>query len=316
MAQVSTWRTMLYANDRLLKRLEEEMLREHNLELSWYEVLLHVAEAGGQIGQRALVTRMLMGQSGLSRILTRMEAAQLVRRTAVEADRRNLRVELTEIGRERLRRAVPTHIGGIKRWFGDQLTARQAEAIRAGLGKVLQGLSEEDKAPSPGSPGVPAEVAGGPATPWMVSDPVAVTDTLAVRDALEPLVVADAVHFATTSDIAELRERVTSMAQRTNAPREFFRAVRDLQRRMADISPNLTLRRAYTALLDALDQATDAELPDRVRDLPEGRLRVHACLVEAIAERDEAAAAGIIAQSRAVTSPESRLGAIQTSEAG
>jgi DNA-binding MarR family transcriptional regulator len=307
---------MLYANDRLLKRLEEEMLREHNLELSWYEVLLHVTEAGGRIGQQALAARTLMGQSGLSRILTRMEAAQLVRRTTVETDRRNLCVELTEIGRERLRRAAPTHIGGIGRWFGDRLTARQAEAIRAGLGKVLQGLSEEDEASSPRSPGASSEVAGVPATSWMVSEPVAVTDTLAVRDALEPLVVADAVQFATTSDIAELRARVTAMAQRINSPQEFSRAVRDLQRRMADISPNLTLRRAYTAMLDALDQAADAEVLGRVSDSPDERLRAHACLVEAIAERDKGAAAGIVAQSRAVNDSESQPGAMQTSEAG
>src|ERR1700761_4239523 len=109
---------MLYANDRLLKRLEEEMLREHNLELSWYEVLLHVAEAGGRIGQQALAARTLMGQSGLSRILTRMEAAQLVRRTTVETDRRNLCVELTEIGRERLRRAGAPPSPGRRRGGG------------------------------------------------------------------------------------------------------------------------------------------------------------------------------------------------------
>src|SRR5229473_7278038 len=92
---VAAWRAMLYANDRLLKRLAEEMLREHDLELSWYEVLMHLAEAGGPINQRDLHQRTLMGQSGLSRVLAKMSEEGLVRRVTLAEDRRNLSVELT-----------------------------------------------------------------------------------------------------------------------------------------------------------------------------------------------------------------------------
>jgi DNA-binding MarR family transcriptional regulator len=277
---------MLYAHDRLLARLEEEMLREHDLELSWYEVLLHVAEADGSISQRDLLSRLLIGQSGLSRVLTRMEAAGLVRRSAVETDRRNLCVQLTDAGCERLRRAAPTHIAGIKRWFADRLTARQAEAIRVGLSRVLEGLSEEG-----GTPLVP--VATGQLPPWIAQSPVSVTGTLAVRDALTPLVVADAVRSATASDIAELRRVVSAMAQRISTPREFFQAARDLQRRVAAITPNLALRSAYDSLLDALDQAAGDVVPESVSASMGERLRLDTCLVEAIAHRDGDTAAEV-----------------------
>jgi DNA-binding MarR family transcriptional regulator len=280
---------MLYANDRLLARLEEEMLREHSLELSWYEVLLHVTEADGRISQRDLLSRLLIGQSGLSRILTRMEAAHLVRRSAVEADKRNLWVELTDAGRERLRLAAPTHIAGIRRWFADRLTARQLEAIRAGLSRVLEGLSEEDE-----NPAELVQTATDRLTPWTPQGPVSVTDTIAVRDALAALVVADAARSATASDIADLRNGVSAMAQRIGTPREFFQAARDLQRRVAVITPNLTLRSAYASLLDTLDQAAGAVIPESVSASIGERLRLDTCLVEAIAHRDGATAAEVV----------------------
>lgn len=280
---------MLYANDRLLARLEEEMLREHNLELSWYEVLLHVTEADGHISQRDLLSRLLIGQSGLSRILTRMEAAHLVRRSAVEADRRNLWVELTDAGREQLRRAAPTHIAGIKRWFADRLTARQLEGIRVGLTRVLEGLSEEGE-----SPAELVRTAADQPPPWTPQGPVSVTDTIAVRDALAALVVADAARSATASDITDLRNGVSAMAQRIGTPREFFQAARDLQRRVAVITPNQTLRSAYASLLDTLDQAVGAAIPESVTASMGERLRLDTCLVEAIAHRDGATAAEVV----------------------
>jgi DNA-binding GntR family transcriptional regulator/DNA-binding MarR family transcriptional regulator len=299
MARVGAWRAMLYANDLLLKRLEEEMLREHGLELSWYEVMLHLAEAGGQATQRALLERMLMGQSGLSRILTRMEAAQLVERVTVESDRRNLLVALTRLGRERLRRAAPTHIAGIKRWFGDRLTARQADAIKTGLEKVLRGLTSEDDTASESL----AEVAIGQSILSLSSDAVSVADSLVVRDTLEPLVITDAARYATTQDVGELRELLGAMARQTDSPVAFLQADWQLHRRIAQITPNQVLEQVYTALLGTLEQHVESIVPST--QLPEylqQRLRLHAALVDAIADHD-AETAGDLARQHRLTPP-------------
>lgn len=278
---------MLYANDRLLKRLGEELLREHGLEMSWYEVLLHVSEAGGQITQRGLLERTLMGQSGLSRILTRMEAEHLIERIPVESDRRTLLVALTRLGRERLRRAAPTHIAGIKRWFGDRLTTRQAEAMKAGLEKVLRGLEgDEEQAPAP-----LAEVAIGQSILSLSSDAVSVADAIVARDALEPLIIADAVRYATARDVAELRELVISMARRADSPVQFLQADWQLHRRIAAITPNQVLKQIDNALVGTLEQNVEAILPST--SLPtylQQRLRLHAEMVEAIAAADAEAA--------------------------
>jgi DNA-binding MarR family transcriptional regulator len=295
LARVSTWRTMLYAHDRLFKRLGEEMLHERDLEISWYEVLLHLSEAGGQITQRDLLERTLMGQSGLSRILSRMEAEHLVERASVEGDRRILLVTLTRRGRERLRRAAPTHIGGIKRWFGDRLTARQAEAMKAGLDKVLRGLEDDEQPP----PGPLSAVAIGQSMVSLSSDAVSVTDTILVRDALEPLVLTDAVRYATARDVGELRELVTTMVRRINSPVEFLRADWQLHRRIAEISPNQALQQVYSMLVSTLEQNVEEIVPST--DLPthvQERLRLHAELVEAIAAGDAEAVSDIARQRR------------------
>jgi DNA-binding MarR family transcriptional regulator len=295
MARVGAWRAMLYANDRLLKRLEEEMLREHGLELSWYEVMLHLAEAGGQTTQRALLERALMGQSGLSRILTRMEAAQLVERVTVESDRRNLLVALTRLGRERLRRAAPTHIGGIKRWFGDRLTARQADAIKAGLEKVQRGMVDEDNTASEPL----AEVASGQSMISLAGDAVSVADSLVVRDALEPLVIADAARYATTQDIGELRELLSAMVRQSDSPVAVLQAGWQLHRRIAKVTPNQILEQVYIALLGTLEQHVGSIIPStQVPEYLQQRVRLYAGLVEAIADHDAKAADDLAHQHR------------------
>jgi DNA-binding MarR family transcriptional regulator len=294
LARVRTWRVMLYAHDRLFKRLGEEMLNEHGLELSWYDVMLHLAEADGPLPQRALVERTLTGQSGLSRILARMEVEGLIERVAVESDRRTLLVRLTQLGRERLRRAARTHIAGIKRWFGDRLTARQAEAMRAGLEKVLRGLDGDDPVPGPLT-----EVAIGQSMLSLSTDAVSVADAIVVRDALEPLLVADAVRYATARDIAELRQLVTVMARTMDDPVRFLQADWQLHRRIAAITQNEVLAQVYTQLVATLEQNVEHIVPDE--SLPtyvQQRLRLHADLVEAIAEADADAAAELVGEHR------------------
>jgi DNA-binding MarR family transcriptional regulator len=281
---VAAWRAMLYANDRLLKRLAEEMLREQGLELSWYEVLMHLAEARGAITQRELVELTLMGQSGLSRVLAKLEAVGFVRRVAVESDRRNLSVELTDRGRERLRRAAPLHLQGIKRWFADPMTARQVDAIRAGLERVLHNLAEDSRAPR----SEPEPVAIGPQLLSLSADGV--------------LMLADAVRYARPDDVGELRRLLSAMTRRLDSPVDFLRADWALHRRIAQISPNEVLRRVYLSLVTTLEDNVDAIVPDKSHpDYLQRRLRLHADIVEAIADSDAQAVAELAGQHRLTT---------------
>jgi DNA-binding MarR family transcriptional regulator len=297
---VAAWRAMLYANDRLLKRLAEEMLRDQGLDLSWYEVLMHLGEARRAITQRELVELTLMGQSGLSRVLAKIEAAGLIRRVAVETDRRNLSVELTDRGRERLRRASPLHLQGIKRWFADPMTARQVDSIRVGLERVLHNLADDGHDPRP----EPELVAIGPHQLSLSTDAVVTADAIVVRDALEPVMLTDAVRYARPEDVGELRRLLSAMTRRLDSPVEFLRADWALHRRIAQISPNEVLRRVYLSLVATLEDNVDTIVPDKTHPgYLQRRLRLHADIVEAIAESDAAAIADLVELHRLTAAP-------------
>jgi DNA-binding MarR family transcriptional regulator len=298
-ARVEAWRAMLYANDRLLQRLSQDLMDQHNLEMSWYEVMLHVAETGGTINQRALLARALLGQSGLSRVLTKMEGAGLIRRSATDTDRRTLDIELTPLGRERLRRAAPTHIAGIKRWFGDQLTARQADAIRAGLRKVVRGLDSDVPLGLHGKDEQGEPVADVQLITSTVAEPISVSDTLVVSDALEPLIIADAVRYATASDVGELRRFLNVMAAEIDAPVEFLKADWSMHRRMCAISPNDALQSAYLKLLATLERNVEDVVLYQGRDeYLRNRLQLHARLLTSIDDGDQERAAALMEEHR------------------
>jgi DNA-binding MarR family transcriptional regulator len=281
-SDVLAWRSMLYTNFYVLRRLSEEMLAEQNLELSWYEVLLHVSEANGPITQRDLQERVMLGQSGLSRVLTRMESADLIRRCALENDRRSLSVELTQIGRERLSRAARVHLAGIKRWFGDQLTTKESATISASLQKVLNNL---DATESPTSSSAPSPVLDLPTA----SQSLPSLDALAVMERLEPLILSEAATYATSADVTVLRQRLSDLARHLNSASIFAEADWTLRLRIADISPNETLCQVYKSLARIVAADPDSTLDQADLNSRAKLLGRRTDIVDAIGNSDQQA---------------------------
>ncbi|MFV2175910.1 FadR/GntR family transcriptional regulator [Actinomadura sp. LOL_016] len=120
---------------------------------------------------------------------------------------------------------------------------------------------------------------------------VSVADSLAVRNALEPHVIASAARHRTDADVAELRVLVRRMAESAD-PIGYLRANWALHRRIAEISPNMILRQIYLSLLDFAEEHVDSVDPVNGSDLPSpGAIEVHTTLIEAIASGDPAATA-------------------------
>jgi DNA-binding MarR family transcriptional regulator len=64
-AQLGAWRVFLRAHSQITRRLEHELLSEHDLPLASYEVLLHLAEApAGMLRMTDLADRVLLSRSG------------------------------------------------------------------------------------------------------------------------------------------------------------------------------------------------------------------------------------------------------------
>jgi len=118
-------------------------------------------------------------------------------------------------------------------------------------------------------------------------DATSVADAVRIRDALEPLLVEDAVRHRSASDVEALRQGLERMRAAADAVdgNEFLRANWALHARMAAISPSVMLRSFYLSLLEMIESHTlsvrsvdEAPLPEYLNK----RYQLHADLVSAI----------------------------------
>lgn len=130
-------------------------------------------------------------------------------------------------------------------------------------------------------------------------DATSVADAVRLRDALDPLLVRDALRHAAAGDIAAMRAELVHMraaAERLDGI-AFVRANWALHARIADVTPNALLRTFYTSLLDVIETHTLSVLPDDEHPLPDfirSRYELHAVLVDSIDAREHTRAMELI----------------------
>ncbi|MGW3862747.1 FadR/GntR family transcriptional regulator [Streptomyces sp. NPDC005047] len=118
-----------------------------------------------------------------------------------------------------------------------------------------------------------------------------VADAVRIRDALDPLLIEDALWHASPADIAGLRRHITAMEHAVDAadPVAFVHANWRLHAAIAAISPNALLSSLYTHLLDLIESHTLTVLPTSEQPLGEyiaHRHELHRDLVGALDRRD------------------------------
>jgi DNA-binding MarR family transcriptional regulator len=87
--------------------------------------LLHAIRSNPGVGVRELAQREGISAAGMSTALTRLEAADLVRRTRGQVDRRRVGLELTEAGLRVLRSARSRRTA----WLAARLTLLSADEL-------------------------------------------------------------------------------------------------------------------------------------------------------------------------------------------
>lgn len=136
-----------------------------------------------------------------------------------------------------------------------------------------------------------------------------VAEAVRIRNALDPLLIEDALWHASPADIADLREPLADMAAAAalEEPTAFVHANWCLHARIAAISPHAVLRSLYVNLLEQIESHTLAVLPDGQRPLPEylrERHVLHEALVDALDDRDRDRALDVIAHHNTGSLPE------------
>ena len=140
-ARLGPWRSFLHAHARLTRRLDEELQAAHHLSLAEYDALFQLARAPGhRLRMSVLAERVLLSRSGITRLVDRLEAGGMVRRSACPTDARGAEAIVTSDGLQSLRTASGTHLAGIRRYFLDMVAPADLVAIERGLGGVVDGL--------------------------------------------------------------------------------------------------------------------------------------------------------------------------------
>jgi DNA-binding MarR family transcriptional regulator len=116
--ELAAWRGMLRAHAELVRELDSELARDHDMPLSSYEVLLYLNDsAEGRMRMSELADSVLLSRSGLTRLVDRLERQGLLKRERCESDARGLFAEITPEGRKVFATARKTHLDGVRRVF-------------------------------------------------------------------------------------------------------------------------------------------------------------------------------------------------------
>jgi DNA-binding MarR family transcriptional regulator len=116
--ELGAWRGMLRVHSALVKALDAELLAEHDLPLSSYEVLITLQAAPDRRRRMAeLADSVLLSRSGMTRLVDRLERDGLLERDTCTSDGRGCYAVLTDAGEALLARARATHLDGVRERF-------------------------------------------------------------------------------------------------------------------------------------------------------------------------------------------------------
>jgi DNA-binding MarR family transcriptional regulator len=145
--ELSTWRAFLRAHSTMLRRISRDLEEAEMPPLTWYDVLATLRDAPEhRLRQVEIADRVLLSNSGLSRLIDRIEEKGLVKRVRCPTDRRALNVELTEEGTAMLERMWPVYARGIADDFLPALGAsfNEIRATMEAIGRQCDAAREAE----------------------------------------------------------------------------------------------------------------------------------------------------------------------------
>jgi DNA-binding MarR family transcriptional regulator len=141
--ELGAWRGLLRLHSALVKALDAELLAEHDLPLTSYEVLINLQAAPDHRRRMAeLAEGVLLSRSGMTRLVDRLEREGLLERDACVSDGRGTFAVLTPKGEELLSRARRTHLDGVRDRFLQHFSEDELEQLGRLWNRVLPGAAE------------------------------------------------------------------------------------------------------------------------------------------------------------------------------
>jgi DNA-binding MarR family transcriptional regulator len=130
------WRAFLTAHAHVTRRISRDLAEAGLPDLSWYDLLWALyRHPDRRLRVNELAREVVLSPTAMSRFVDRVEAAGYVRREPDPADRRALRIAITDDGVELLRRMWPVYERGIERHFAAFL-GKSGPRVRAMLERM------------------------------------------------------------------------------------------------------------------------------------------------------------------------------------
>src|SRR6476660_3944166 len=118
---------LIGAHAALTRELSAQLVADHGLTLSEYEVLMLLASA----------------PDGVTRMLDRLEASGLVGKASCEKDARVTYAQLTEAGVAKLEECAPGHVAAAERFLGERFDEHELTSLVELLGRLSAPADDE-----------------------------------------------------------------------------------------------------------------------------------------------------------------------------
>ncbi|HET9898793.1 MAG TPA: MarR family transcriptional regulator [Streptosporangiaceae bacterium] len=124
------WEALLAAHAILMKKFAAENAWAE-ISMREYDVLYTLSKHAGPVRLSELNRRVLLSQPALSRLVDRLAERGMIKREADPADRRGVRLSLTEPGRRLQRQVGRRHARSVAREMTTGLTCRELRQLEA-----------------------------------------------------------------------------------------------------------------------------------------------------------------------------------------
>jgi MarR family 2-MHQ and catechol resistance regulon transcriptional repressor len=134
---VQTLGRLLGAHATLTRQLSAQLVEQHGLTMSEYEVLFLLSREPDHSMRRIDLSREVrLSPSGITRMLDRLEATGLVEKGSCASDARVSYAVLTEAGMKKLRECAPDQQAAVEALIGARLSDDEIKSLSELLGRL------------------------------------------------------------------------------------------------------------------------------------------------------------------------------------
>lgn len=137
-AEGAAWSGFLRAHSLVTRRLDADLHAAAGLTLSEFEILLHLAWAGGERRMARIAHDLVLTGGGVTRIVARLEKLGYIERRSCPKDGRGVFAVLTARGRAKYLAARKVHLESVRRLF----LGHASEAELATLNRVFSRVAD------------------------------------------------------------------------------------------------------------------------------------------------------------------------------